>query len=181
MRVIIQHKKRFCVPEKKSVWAYLCVMPHLKALTHVHRLSVTLTGLPVARFVSTAAAVSLIGSNFGWHSLFVCFICSYLSLGGTHGVAIATRSVNQSIMVWSVISACHLHTQLELSSHPETQSPWVKSLRILNPIVSFDYLTSIMLELVIFTRITTSEYIFYNYYYFYSTIAIVTKGIRDWM
>lgn len=51
-----------------------------------------------------------------------------------HSVAIATRPVNQIIMVWSVISACPLqatHTQLEQHSHAGS-----RSLSILNPILS---------------------------------------------
>lgn len=47
--------------------------------------------------------------------------------------------------------------------------------------MSFDYLTSIMLELVILTRVATSEYIFYHYLYFCSTVAVVIKGLGDWM
>lgn len=81
-------------------------------------------------------------------------------------------------MVWSVISACRLqatYTQSEQRNHPETPSPLVKSLSILNPIVSYGYLSSIILALVIFTlrpHVPLPEYIFNHFLYVYSTSAI---------
>lgn len=75
-------KQRFVCFRKQSELVCVCHATPW-GLTHVHRLSVTFTGLPVARFVSMAAAVSLIGSYFGWHLPFACVICHRSSLGGT--------------------------------------------------------------------------------------------------
>lgn len=93
-----------------------CVMPpHFTSLTLVHRLAVTFTGLCVTHSVSVAVAVCLIGSFLGWHSTFVCVVCSLPALMGTHDKAIISRPVN---LLYRVISdtclpATHTDTQFK--------------------------------------------------------------------